>query len=185
LVSHDRAFLTAVSRTIWWLDHGRLRTLDQGFAALEAWSEQILAQEEAELHKLDRTIEHEAEWSHHGITARRRRNQGRLRRLQALRTERARRQALPGRVKPSAAIEPAGAQLVIEAAQITKRFGERTVVRDFSTRIVRGDRVGICLVNPHGGSPERRSRALSSIRRSLNGTLGRAAPAIAVQLRRR
>jgi ATP-binding cassette subfamily F protein uup len=148
LVSHDRAFLTAISRTTWWLDRGRLRTLEQGFGAFEAWSEQILAQEEAELHKLDRTIELETEWSHQGITARRRRNQGRLRRLQALRAERASRPVPRGRVKLAATTDPAGGQLVIEASEVTKRFGERTIVRDFSTRIMRGDRVGI--VGPNG-----------------------------------
>jgi ATP-binding cassette subfamily F protein uup len=148
VVSHDRAFLGAVGRAIWWLDRGRLRTLDQGFGAFEAWSEQILAQEEAEGRKLARTIEVETEWSHHGITARRRRNQGRLRRLQALRAERARRPAPQGRVKLSAATEPAGGRLVIEALAIAKRFGDRIVVRDFSTRIMRGDRVGI--VGPNG-----------------------------------
>jgi ATP-binding cassette subfamily F protein uup len=148
LVSHDRAFLTAVSRTVWWLDRGRLRVLDQGFGAFEAWSERILAEEEARLRKLDRTIELETAWSHHGITARRRRNQGRLRRLQALRSERARRQAPDGRVRLSAAVAPAGGQLVIEAQAITKTLGERTIVRDFSTRIMRGDRVGI--VGPNG-----------------------------------
>jgi ATP-binding cassette subfamily F protein uup len=148
VVSHDRAFLTAVSRTTWWLDRGRLRTLDQGFGAFEAWSEQILAQEESELHKLDRTIEIETEWSHHGITARRRRNQGRLRRLQALRAERARRPPPQGRIRLSASTDPAGGQLVIEASEITKRFGDRAVVRDFSTRIMRGDRVGV--VGPNG-----------------------------------
>jgi ABC transport system ATP-binding/permease protein len=148
LVSHDRAFLTAISRTTWWLDRGRLRTLEQGFGAFEAWSEQILAQEEAELHRLDRTIELETEWSHQGITARRRRNQGRLRRLQALRAERASRPAPQGRVKLAATTDPAGGQLVIGASKVTKRFGERTIVRDFSTRIMRGDRVGI--VGPNG-----------------------------------
>ena len=148
LVSHDRAFLAAVSRTTWWLDRGRLRVLEQGFGAFEAWSEQILAQEETELRKLDRTIELETEWSHHGITARRRRNQGRLRRLHALRAERARRSTPQGRVKLTAATDPAGGQLVIEAAEISKRCGERAIVRDFSTRIMRGDRVGI--VGPNG-----------------------------------
>ena len=148
VVSHDRAFLSAVGRSIWWLDRGRLRTLDQGFGAFEAWSEQILATEEVELRKLDRTIEVETDWSHHGITARRRRNQGRLRRLQALRAERAGRPAPQGRVKLRAVTEPAGGELVIEALAITKRFGDRTVVRDFSTRIMRGDRVGI--VGPNG-----------------------------------
>jgi ATP-binding cassette subfamily F protein uup len=148
VVSHDRAFLTAVSRTVWWLDRGRLRFLDRGFGDFQAWSERILAEEEIRLRKVDRTIELETEWSHHGITARRRRNQGRLRRLQALRSERARRQAPEGRTKLSAAPAPAGGQLVIEARSITKSLGERTIVRDFSTRIMRGDRVGI--VGPNG-----------------------------------
>jgi ATP-binding cassette subfamily F protein uup len=148
VVSHDRAFLSAVGRSTWWLDRGRLRTLDQGFGGFEAWSERILAQEEADLRKLERTIEVETAWSHHGITARRRRNQGRLRRLQTLRAERARRPAPQGRVKLSAATEPAGGQLVIEASALTKRFGDRIVVRDFSTRIMRGDRLGI--VGPNG-----------------------------------
>jgi ABC transport system ATP-binding/permease protein len=143
VVSHDRAFLTALSRTVWWLDRGRLRVLDRGFGEFEVWSEQVLAEEEARLRKLERTIELETEWAHHGITARRRRNQGRLRRLQALRSERARRQAPEGRVKLSAAPAPASGQLVIEAQSITKSLGEHTIVREFSTRIMRGDRVGI------------------------------------------
>ena len=148
VVSHDRAFLTAVSRTVWWLDRGRLRVLDRGFGEFEAWSEQILAEEEASLRKLDRTIELETEWSHHGITARRRRNQGRLRRLQALRSERGRRQAPAGRTKLSAAAAATSGRLVIEAQSVTKSLGERTIVRDFSTRIMRGDRVGV--VGPNG-----------------------------------
>jgi ABC transport system ATP-binding/permease protein len=148
VVSHDRAFLTAVSRTVWWLDRGRLRVLDQGFGDFQAWSERILAEEEIRLRKVDRTIGLETEWSHHGITARRRRNQGRLRRLQALRSERARRQAPDGRAKLSAAPAPAGGRLVIEARSITKSLSDRTIVRDFSTRIMRGDRVGI--VGPNG-----------------------------------
>jgi ATP-binding cassette subfamily F protein uup len=148
VVSHDRAFLAAVSRTVWWLDRGRLRVLDQGFGEFEAWSERLLAEEEARLRKLERTIELETEWAHHGITARRRRNEGRLRRLQALRSERAQRQAPAERVKLSAAPAPTGGKLVIEAQAITKSLGERPIVRDFSTRIMRGDRVGI--VGPNG-----------------------------------
>jgi ABC transport system ATP-binding/permease protein len=148
LVSHDRAFLGAVSRTTWWLDRGRLRTLDQGFAAFEAWSEEVLAAEEAALRRLSRTIAAETEWSHHGITARRRRNQGRLRRLETLRAERARRVAPQGQVKLGTATDPKGGQLVIEAQALTKRAGERTLISGFSTRIMRGDRVGI--IGPSG-----------------------------------
>jgi ATP-binding cassette subfamily F protein uup len=148
IVSHDRAFLAALCRTIWWLDRGELRVLEQGFAAFDAWSAALLAEEEANVKRLDKRIAAETDWSHHGITARRTRNQGRLRRLQALRQERARRIAPTGSAKLAAATDPAGGRLVIEAVNVTKRFGARTVVRDFSTRILRGDRVGI--VGPNG-----------------------------------
>ena len=148
MVSHDRAFLAAVSRTVWWLDRGRLRVLERGFDEFEAWSERVLAEEEVRFAKLERTIEVETEWSHHGITARRRRNQGRLRRLQALRAERARRQTPNGKVKLSAGSAPTSGRLVIEAQFISKSLGDRPLVRDFSTRIMRGDRVGI--VGPNG-----------------------------------
>ncbi len=148
LVSHDRAFLCAISRTTWWLDRGRIRVLDQGFVAFDAWSEQVLGEEEADLRRLDKTIASETEWSHHGITARRRRNQGRLRRLRALRAERAGRIAPQGQIKLAAATDPSGGQLVVEARGIAKRCGEQALIRDFSTRIVRGDRVGI--IGPNG-----------------------------------
>ena len=148
VVSHDRAFLGAVSRTIWWLDRGRLRTLEQGFGAFEAWSEEILAQEEAELHKLDRTIEVETDWSHQGITARRRRNQGRLRRLQTLRAERARR--APGRAGQAQGGDRAGGRPSWSSKPWTSPSASMIAHgrRDFSTRILRGDRVGI--VGPNG-----------------------------------
>ena len=148
LVSHDRAFLAALSRTTWWLDRGSLRVLEQGFAAFDAWSEALLAEEEAALRRLEKRIAEETDWSHHGITARRKRNQGRLRRLQTLRAERARRAAPVGSAKLVAATDPQGGRLVIEALDVTKRFGERTIVERFSSRILRGDRVGI--IGPNG-----------------------------------
>ena len=148
LVSHDRAFLAALSRTIWWLDRGALRILERGFAAFDAWSEALLAEEEAASRRLEKRIAEETDWSHHGITARRRRNQGRLRRLQAMRQERARRAAPLGSAKLAAATDPAGGRMVIEAEGVTKRFGARTIVEHFSTRILRGDRVGI--IGPNG-----------------------------------
>ena len=128
LVSHDRAFLTALSRRLWWLDRGELRVLDQGFAAFDAWSEAVLAEEEAAHARLEKRIAAETDWSHHGITARRKRNQGRLRRLQTLRQERARRIAPVGSAALVAATDPAGGRLVIEAArrrQAVRRAGRR------------------------------------------------------------
>jgi ATP-binding cassette subfamily F protein uup len=143
MVSHDRAFLTRLGRTLWWLDRGRLRTLDEGFAAFETWSEQVLASEGAELAQLDKTIAAETDWSHQGITARRKRNQGRLRRLEALRRERAQRPAALGSVRLAGPGLASGGRQVIEVLGIMKRFGDRVAIEDFSTRILRGDRVGI------------------------------------------
>ena len=148
LVSHDRAFLSALSRRTWWLDRGTLRVLEQGFGAFDAWSEGLLAEEEDAGRRLDKRIAEETDWSHHGITARRKRNQGRLRRLETLRQERARRTAPLGSAKLAAATDPAGGRLVIEAEDVGKRFGERTIVERFSSRILRGDRVGI--IGPNG-----------------------------------
>jgi ATP-binding cassette subfamily F protein uup len=148
MVSHDRAFLTRLSQTIWWLDRGRLRVLGEGFASFEAWSDQVLENEASELAQLDKAIAAETEWSHHGITARRKRNQGRLRRLEALRHERARRPAAAGSVRLAAPGLAAGGRQVIEALGIGKSFGERLLIDDFSTRILRGDRVGI--IGPSG-----------------------------------
>jgi ABC transport system ATP-binding/permease protein len=148
LVSHDRAFLSALSRTIWWLDRGALRVLEQGFTAFDAWSEALLGEEEAAFRRLEKRIAEETDWSHHGITARRKRNQGRLRRLQTLRQERARRTAPLGSAKLAAATDPQGGRMVVEAEAVTKRFGTRTIVEHFSTRILRGDRVGI--IGPNG-----------------------------------
>jgi ATP-binding cassette subfamily F protein uup len=148
MVSHDRTFLARLSRTVWWLDRGRLRTLDDGFAAFETWSDQVLAVEESELRQLEKTIATETDWSHQGITARRKRNQGRLRRLAALRQERAQRLAVQGSVKLAATTTATSGKQAIEAERIGKRFGDRLVIDDFSTRILRGDRVGI--IGPSG-----------------------------------
>jgi len=179
LVSHDRAFLSALSRTIWWLDRGELRVLGQGFAAFDDWSETVLAEEEAALARLDKRIATETDWSHHGITARRKRNQGRLRRLQALRQERARRSAPVGSAKLAAATDPAGGRLVIEAENLGKRFGEKAIVGRFSTRILRGDRVGI--IGPNGAGKTTLLRLLTgelapdegSVRLGTGLTIGR------------
>jgi ATP-binding cassette subfamily F protein uup len=148
MVSHDRAFLTRLSRTIWWLDRGGLRVLDEGFAAFEAWSDQVLEREGEELRQLEKTIVAETQWSHQGITARRKRNQGRLRRLETLRRERAQRPAVSGSVRLAAPGLAAGGRQVIEALSISKSFGDRLLIDDFSTRILRGDRVGI--IGPGG-----------------------------------
>jgi ATP-binding cassette subfamily F protein uup len=147
-VSHDRAFLRNLATRVAWLDRGRLHNLDAGFERFEAWSQELIEREEREARRLEKRIETETYWYLRGVTARRSRNEGRRRRLQALRAERASRIARPGRAKLAGEAAPPGGQLVIEADGLAKRFGERVLLKDFSTRILRGDRIGI--IGPNG-----------------------------------
>ena len=148
LISHDRAFLRALTRATLWLDRGRALRRESGFADFEAWRDKVWAEEDEARHKLERRIRAEARWAVEGISARRKRNQGRLRALAALRAERAamiRRQGAAG-----LAFEAGGksGRKVIEARNISKAFGERQIVRDFSLVVARGDRVAF--VGPNG-----------------------------------
>ncbi len=148
VISHDRAFLAAVSGSTWWLDRGTLRANPKGFADFDRWSEEVYAAEEAELARMDKKLLAEARWLHRGVTARRKRNQGRLRALAKLRQERRERQRPGGALKLEADAGAASGRLVIEARGVGKSFGDDVVVRDFSTRILRGDRVGV--IGPNG-----------------------------------
>ncbi|MEM9626315.1 MAG: ATP-binding cassette domain-containing protein [Pseudomonadota bacterium] len=160
MISHDRRFLSSLSKRTWWLDRGQVRVLDQGFDGFETWSQEVLAQEEAELHRLNKAIEAETEWVHFGVTARRKRNQGRLRRLHAMRQERAEHVRPEGQVKLEGQSANVSGRLVIEATSISKSFGERTIIKDFSTRIMRGDRVGI--IGPNGAGKTTLIKLLTS-----------------------
>ncbi|MGH6869923.1 MAG: ABC-F family ATP-binding cassette domain-containing protein [Rhizomicrobium sp.] len=148
LISHDRRFLEKLSRATVWLDRGQTRRLERGFGAYEAWRDAVLAQEEIERHKLDRKIAQEQDWVRYGVSGRRKRNQGRLARLQDLRRGRREQLRQIGQVNLKAAEEEKGGTRVIDAKKISKSYGERVIVRDFSVRILRGDRVGI--VGPNG-----------------------------------
>ncbi|MDH3659063.1 MAG: ATP-binding cassette domain-containing protein [Alphaproteobacteria bacterium] len=148
MISHDRRFLSSLSKRTWWLDRGQVCVLDQGFDAFERWSQDLLAEEETELHRLSKAIEAETEWLHFGVTARRKRNQGRLRRLRAMRQDRAERLRPEGQVKLEGQSAGASGRLVIEATSIAKSFGECSIIEDFSTRVMRGDRIGI--IGPNG-----------------------------------
>ena len=148
LISHDRRFLEALSRDMAWLDRGRTRRLGRGFAHFEAWRDEILAQEELEAHKLSRQIAREEDWLRYGVTARRKRNVRRVGELQALRAQRRARVAAPGTLKMSSFAADGSGTLVIAADGVSKSYGARKVVADFSARILRGDRVGI--VGPNG-----------------------------------
>jgi ATP-binding cassette subfamily F protein uup len=155
LISHDRAFLRRLSRRTLWLDRGSLREHDRGYAGFDDWSEGILAAEAAAEARTDKLIDRETLWAREGISARRKRNQGRVRRLAALRNERAQRVA-SGTAKLGAVSAQDSGRLVIEAENVSKTFrgeaGDKIILRNFSTRIVRGDRVGVIGRNGAGKS---------------------------------
>jgi ABC transport system ATP-binding/permease protein len=148
LISHDRRLLERLSRVTVWLDRGITRQLDAGFFGFEAWRDTVLEQEEIDRHKLGRKIAMEEDWLRYGVTARRKRNQKRLGDLYALRKRRKEMRGAVGGMKMRAAEGDLSGRLVAVAEGVTKSFGDRVVVRDFSTRILRGDRVGI--VGPNG-----------------------------------
>jgi len=148
LISHDRRFLSDLTRVTVWLDRGVTRRLDKGFGAFEAWRDDLLEQEERDRHKLDRQIAREEHWIRYGVTARRKRNVGRLERLAGLRQQKREARRVTGTVNIEVSQARSSGALVFEAEDIAKAFGDRVVVRDFSTRVQRGERVGI--VGPNG-----------------------------------
>jgi ATP-binding cassette subfamily F protein uup len=148
VISHDRRFLTRLSTRTWWLDRSTLRSSERGYAGFEEWSAEVLAAEETEIQRLDKRLEAETHWLHRGVTARRKRNMGRLRSLQDLRQQRRHLIPPPGTVKLPGGSPALSGRLVIEAEGIAKSFGEHTVLQPFSTRILRGDRVGV--LGPNG-----------------------------------
>lgn len=148
LISHDRMFLSNTSRTTFWLDRGILRRNNKGFRYFEEWQEQVIDQEIIEQKYLNKKIEEETEWLHKGVTARRKRNQGRLRRLQQLRQERREQIRQIGLVKLEVEEGELRSKMVIEAKHVCKTFGDREIVKDFSTRIIKGNKIGI--VGPNG-----------------------------------
>ena len=152
LISHDRRFLQNLSRTTLWLDRGRTRRLDRGFGEFESWRDKILEEEERDHHKLDRQIVNEEHWLRYGVTGRRKRNVGRLARLADLRQDfrEARRPTGNVRFDPSEA--RLSGKLVIEAERISKSYGARPIVDDFSIRILRGDRLAVVGANGAGKS---------------------------------
>src|SRR5882672_2824531 len=148
MVSHDRRFLATLSRAVLWLDRGIVRRLDRGYGEFEAWSNDILEREATERHKLDRLIERETEWAGKSIRARRTRNEGRLRALAALRAQRREQIGPVGRATIEVGQAETSGALVVTARNITKRWGDKTIVEDFSTRIFRKNRIG--LIGPNG-----------------------------------
>lgn len=148
VISHDRMFLNHVSQKTFWLDRGILHSNNKGFAFFDEWQEQILEQEIIAQKYLNKKIEEETEWLHKGVTARRKRNQGRLRRLQQLRQERKEQIKQVGSVNLEIDEGELRSRLVIEAKHIYKSYSSRELVKDFSIRILKGNRIGI--VGPNG-----------------------------------
>jgi len=148
LISHDRRFLGNLSRATAWLDRGQIRQIDRGFAHFEEWRDEVLAEEERDQHKLDRKIVEEEHWLRHGVSGRRKRNVKRLAGLHELRAQRRDYRGAQGNASLAAAEADKSGKLVAEAKGISRSYGDRPIVGDFSIRIQRGDRIGI--VGPNG-----------------------------------
>lgn len=148
LISHDRAFLRALTRATLWIDRGEVRRQDKGFDGFEDWREAVWAAEDDARHKLDRKIKAEARWAVEGISARRKRNMGRVRALQDLRAERASQIRRQGAAAMALDAGPQSGKRVIEAVGISKSFGDRDILKPFDLRVLRGDR--IAFVGPNG-----------------------------------
>jgi ABC transport system ATP-binding/permease protein len=150
LISHDRRFLEKLTRATVWLDGGKARRLEQGFGAFEAWREKVLEEEELERHKLDRLIVNEEHWLRYGVTARRKRNVKRLANLHALRAEAKTRRKSDASLQLAVSEADIAGKMMIEAKGIAKTYGGRAIVREFSLRLSRGERIGIVGANGAG-----------------------------------
>ena len=151
VISHDRTFLKRLTSATLWLDRGIIRRKEVGFGGYEAWEEQVYAEEARAAEKLDAKLKIEAHWLERGVTARRKRNQGRLEKLWQMRAQRAAMISSSGSAKLKlASDEEFKSKSVIVADKVSKSFGENRVIRDFSLRIQRGDRIGIVGANGAG-----------------------------------
>ena len=150
VISHDRTFLNRLTRSCLWLDRGAMRRAEIGFGGFEAWTEQVYAEEQRAAEKLDAKLAIELHWLQRGVTARRRRNQGRLAKLNDMRAQRAAMLGPAGGAKLGLAKDDVKTKTVIDAEQVSKGFGDRPIIRDFTLRIQRGDRIGLVGANGTG-----------------------------------
>jgi len=150
VISHDRTFLTRLTRSTLWLDRGMMRRAEIGFGGFEAWTEQVYAEEARNAERLDAKLKLEEHWLQRGVTARRARNEGRKAKLMEMRAARAAMIGPQGKARLVTASDDARTKVVIDADHVTKRFGDRTIIRDFSFRVTRGDRIGLVGANGAG-----------------------------------
>ena len=150
VISHDRTFLTRLTKSCLWLDRGKIRRSEIGFGGFDAWTEQVYAEEERAADKLDAKLAIELHWLQRGVTARRRRNQGRLAKLHEMRAQRASMLGPTGSAKLGLVKDDVKTKTVIEADNVSKAFGDRQIIRDFTLRIQRGDRIGLVGANGTG-----------------------------------
>ena len=148
LISHDRAFLRALTRATLWVDRGEVRRQEKGFEDFEAWRDKVWDEEDQQRHKLNRLIKSESRWAVEGISARRKRNMGRVRALQDLKAERASQIKRQGTAEMALEAGPKSGRKVIEAEGLSKAFGGKPIVQNFSLKVQRGDRVAF--VGPNG-----------------------------------
>ena len=148
IISHDRTFLSNLTNDTIWIDRGKARRCSVGFGGFEAWRDKVWQEEDDKMHKLNRKILSESRWSVEGISARRKRNQGRLKNLKKLREQKKSYIPRMGTANMKLASEKKSGQLVIEAKNINKIFADKCIISNFSIQIKRGDRIGI--VGPNG-----------------------------------
>src|SRR4051794_5420146 len=172
VISHDRTFLTRLTRSCIWLDRGELRRAEIGFGGFDAWTERVYEEEARAAEKLDAKLKLELHWLQRGVTARRRRNQGRLHKLHEMRAQRAAMLGSAGTAKLALAKDDVRSKVVIDADHVSKSYGERPIIRDFSLRIQRGDRIG--LVGPNGAGKTTLLKLLTGELQPDSGTVTRA-----------
>ncbi|MEG3160584.1 ATP-binding cassette domain-containing protein [Sphingomonas sp. LB2R24] len=152
VISHDRTFLTRLTKQTLWLDRGAIRRAEVGFGGFEAWTEQVYAEEQRQAEKLDARLKLEEHWLLRGVTGRRKRNQGRLTKLHEMRAERASMIGPQGSANLTTSSDDSKTKVVIDAKNVTKTYGDRTIISDLTLRVTRGDRIGIVGRNGAGKS---------------------------------